>query len=380
MTAQPPSDPVVNKPSVEENTPSDPNGLIALPPADFKVPKNRGKISKPKKVIIISCLLIVISLILSLVSGYIWYKGQLRPVSKSETAYSLVTIEDGQSVKDVSRLLADERLIINRQAFEIYMRFEDKGQIQAGSYRLAAHQSVKEIADMITSGEVSMLDIMIPPGQRLDQIKTILEKAGYDEIEVDDALVKVADHDLIKDLPKSTLLEGYLFPDTYKIAPDTTAEALLRYILDHFQDQITPDITEGLKKQGIPLKDAVILASIVQSEVPDYETQRKVAQVFIKRLKEGVPLGADPTFKYAAIMTDKEASPALDSPYNTRIYAGLPPTAIGNFNISALKAVANPANTKYNYFVAGDDERTHFTYTEEEHIAATKKYCTTLCE
>jgi UPF0755 protein len=124
---------------------------------------------------------------------------------------------------------------------------------------------------------------------------------------------------------------------------------------------------------------AIILASIVEQEVGLKTDRPIVAQVFLKRYKEEIPLGADPTARYGAIMNGREPSVLYDSLYNTRIHKGLPPGPIGNVSVTSIEAVAFPAQTSWLYFVAGDDGVTHFSKTLEEHEELTRKYCTKLC-
>lgn len=308
-----------------------------------------------------------------------WYKQQLS-ARTTNNVYHVVTIKSGQATQQIAAQLEQQQVIKSATAFTWYVRFERPQALQAGAYRLSSKQSVPELVAILGSGKVSSMNILIAPGLRLDQITAKLENAGYTSQEITAALTAARDHSLLKDLPADAKLEGYLFPDTYKIGPDTTAEQLIRLMLTTFEQKITPALRSGLQAQGQDFHQAVILASIVQKEVPDYATQQKVAQVFLKRLRIGMPLGADPTFKYAAAISNQPASPEIDSPYNTRRYPGLPPTAISNFNLSALQAVASPAATDYLYFVAGDDKQTYFSSSLAEHEALTRQHCTTLCQ
>lgn len=365
-----------------------PNNLNSKPPlkpsetetSDSNlISENPSKKRSVKKITILIIVTFLAAIATFMLSATIWYNSQIQPLNPSDD-FHIVKIEAGSSSNQISEMLQEKNIIKNARAFEIYLKLNNTPPLKAGDYRLSGKQSVSEIADIISKGEVSMFDILIPPGLRLDQIKNTLLKAGFTKEDIESGLQAIRDHPLLKNLPKNTLVEGYIFPDTYKIGHSTDAETLLRLTLDTFNKQISADIKAGLARQDLSLEDAVILASIIQKEVSDYPDQQKVAQVFIKRLKQGMPLGADPTFKYAAELMGVAATPDLDSPYNTRIYAGLPPTAISNFGISALKALANPSNTDYLYFVSGDDGKTHFTRTLAEHEAATKKYCTTLCQ
>lgn len=371
----------LRQPDIPRGIHPTPQPDLSLQPSSGDAKPTRLKVrSRKLKLALITGLLFLVGLGLVISASVIWYQSQLRPVSSGDARYQVITIHEGSTTNQIAENLQKKKLIRSATAFRIHLRLSGNTGLQAGDYRLTPSQSSSEIAAIIAEGKVSTVNILIPPGLRLDEIKALIIKAGYDDLAVDDALARVRDHSLIKDLPNNTLLEGYLFPDTYSVGPQTDAETLLRMMLDNFEEQITKDIRDNLSARNITLKDAIILASIIQKEVPDYDTQRIVAQVFIKRLKDSKPLGADPTFKYVASMTGKPASPSLDSPYNTRIYSGLPPTPIANFNISALKAVAYPSRTDYNYFVSGDDGKTHFTHTLEQHESATHRYCTTLCE
>ncbi len=309
-----------------------------------------------------------------ILSVSLWYQLQLRPRTNSDI-YHVLTIKSGASSQAIADDLEEKQIIKSSSAFLWYVKLSRKTNLQAGSYRLSSKLSTPEIATILADGKVSSVDVLIAPGLRLAQIKQALIQAGYTEAEIDQALANARSHPLLKGVPKTAPLEGYLFPETYKIGPDTTANQLVQWMLDTFEARITPDIKAGLKKQGLSIQEGIILASIVQKEVSDYPTQQKVAQVFLKRLNEDRVLGSDVTYMYAAAETGQTASPELNSPYNTRKNAGLPPSAIANFNLDALKAVANPANTTYNYFVAGDNGITYFSDTLEQHEEYTRQHC-----
>jgi UPF0755 protein len=345
------------------------------------VKKNSHK--KPKKKLGFVVKIIALCILLcGLCTGAVaaWYVRAISPRT-ADDVHALISVKPGTGSKQVAQLLEKEQIIRSATAFSMYLKINGVNNLQAGEYRLSSKQSVKDIAAIIASGKVTTANVTVLPGMRLDQIFTGLQKNEYTQADLQVALDSVRDHPLLKNVPKNARLEGYLFPDTYQIGPNTTAEELLRLMLDNFQRQLEKDksILPGLARQGLTFEQAVIMASIVQKEVPDYETQQKVAQVFLKRYRENIPLGADPTFKYVAALTGQPALPSLDSPYNTRKYTGLPPTAISNFNLSALKALASPADTDYLYFVAGDDKVTHFSKTLQEHEALTRQHCTTLC-
>lgn len=343
-----------------------------------KVSKKPKK--KPKKhtflKIFITLVGATIIMSLSLVG---WYLSATSAKSSSEN-YKIITIKTGSGTQVIADDLHEAGIIKSSRGFTAYIRLNSIDNLQAGSYRLSSNQSVSQIAEIISKGKVTSVNVLISPGLRLDEILAALEKGGYEKSDLDMALKNVRDHKILKGLDKNARLEGYLFPDTYKIDPSTSAETLIRLMLDNFYSKLTPELMQGIKAQGISFHQAVILASIVQKEEPNPETQKTVAQVFLKRLSEGSPLGADPTFKYAAKQFGDENSPASNSPFNTRKIVGLPPTAIANFNLSALEAVANPTATNYSYFVHGDDGKAYFSETLQQHQEKTKLYCTKLCQ
>lgn len=309
-----------------------------------------------------------------------WYRLNLRPpnIHASEI---LFTIEPGSPTIDIANQLKEAGVIRNATAFIWYLGRQPGGPtLQAGSYRLNTSLSVAEVADILTNGRVDTSLVTISPGLRLDQIENQLIEAGFERAEVSEALKAQYDHPLLQYKPPTADLEGYIFPETLQITHDSTVESIIERSLGVFYEKLTPSLLAGLEDQGLSVHQAIILASIVQEEVSAYEDQRKVAQVFLRRLAEELPLGADPTFRYAAIKSGKPETPDIDSPYNTRLHTGLPPGPIANFAINALRAVAEPADTDYLYFVSGDDGTTHFAHTLAEHEANVERYCIDLCK
>lgn len=353
--------------------------LSANSDIDGNKTKSLKKVKANKKRFKVAIGLIIALFTLTILSGVGWYLYSLSPKT-TDDIYKVIKIETGESTNDIATKLQNNKLIRSSRAFTLYTRLSGINSLQAGSYRLSSSSSTPDIATTIADGKVTTTNVLVSPGLRLSQIKALLIKDGYSEDDIDEALVAVRNHPILSDYPATDPLEGYLYPNTYQIEPDTSVEQLFRTILDTFEDDITPEIKSGLQRQGLTMRQAVILASIVQKEVSDPEVQKTVAQVFIKRLNEGVVLGSDVTYKYAAAEFGTPDLPSSNSPYNTRKFLGLPPSAISNFNISALRAVAFPTSTNYNYFVAGDDGTTYFALTLEEHEQNIAKYCLKGCQ
>jgi UPF0755 protein len=181
-------------------------------------------------------------------------------------------------------------------------------------------------------------------------------------------------------LPASASTEGFLYPDTYILPRETTAEALVQEFLRNFSLHLTVDIREGFARQDFDIFQAVTLASIVQREAVVVDEQPHIASVFINRLNAGMKLDTDPSVQYALGYNTLQgtwwtnplsaADLQFDSPYNTYIYTGLPPGPIANPSLSALRAVAFPAETPYYFFRARcDGSGLHnFAVTFEEHL------------
>ncbi len=342
-----------------------------------------SKTSRWRKVWLIALVVIIIGLVASVVVIRQTYYNNLKPVSASQRAVT-VTVPLGASAKEIAAKLQAAGLIRASWAFEWYVRNHNlRDKLQAGTYALRPNQSIPEIITTLTHGKVETDLITILPGQRLDQIReSLINNGGYSAEAVDKALdpAQYADHPALADKPTKASLEGYLYPDSYEKTADTKPETIVRASLDEMQKHLTPEIRAAMSKQGLTVHEGVILASIVEQEVSKKTDKPTVAQVFLLRLKKGMPLGSDVTAFYGAIKAGQAPTVGYDSPYNTRIHAGMPPGPISNVSQASLQAVASPAGTDYLYFVAGDDGNTYFSHTNDEHEALTRQYCKKLCQ
>jgi UPF0755 protein len=310
------------------------------------------------------------------------YVQNLKPLSASQKQVQ-VTIPAGAAVSEIAQSLEEKGVIRAGWAFEWYVRTNSlRDRLQAGTYSLRPSQSVQEVADALTNGKIQTDLVTILPGQRLDQIRSsLIANAGFSQGAVDAALdpSNYIDHPALVDKPVEASLEGYLYPESYQKTAETTPEEIITASLDEMQKRLTPTVRASFAKRGLTVHEGVIVASIVEQEVSNIDDKPTVAQVFLSRYEQGISLGADPTALYGAIIAGAEPSVFYDSPYNTRIYEGLPPGPIGNVGEASLEAVANPSNTDYLFFVAGDDGVTYFSRTLDEHEALTKEHCKKLC-
>jgi UPF0755 protein len=192
----------------------------------------------------------------------------------------------------------------------------------------------------------------------------------------------LAKHDFLRTLSPGASLEGFLFPDTYRIPADADAAYLVDRMLENFGQQMTPIMRQQIGAQGLSVYEAVTLASIVEREAVVNEERPLIARVFLNRLSQGMRLEADPTVQYALgyqADTDRWWKSPLtqddlqfDSPYNTYLYAALPPSPIANPGLATLQAVAQPEEAPYLFFVADCSDTapgSHvFSETFEEHL------------
>ena len=326
--------------------------------------------------------LLFVFLVAAAVTGVgLYFSANLKPVSpKAQTIE--ITIESGSTMREIAKKLKDQGLIRQAWAFERYVQLKRiQGYLQAGTYTLSPSQSTQSIVSQLTHGKVSMKLVVILPGQRIDQVRRSLIDQGFSEESVDAALQPGQYENLaaLADKPAGASLEGYLFPESFEKGATTTPTDIVRQSILQMDRQLTAERRQKYADQGLTVYQAMILASIVEKEVITTEDRAQAAQVFLKRLREGMSLGSDVTAFYGSQLAGVGKSVSYDTPYNTRLHIGLPPTPISNISASSLDAVANPAGTDWLFFVSGDDGTTHFSRTYAEHTELVEKYCQRLC-
>lgn len=320
--------------------------------------------------------------ILAAAAAFFWYQQETSPVSSDANVTRVrVTIESGTTPDEIGSLLAEKKVIRNTTAFDIYTRLSGtRNKLQAGTFSLSPHESTAAIVDHLVAGKTDQFSITFLPGATVADNKKVLLTAGYSQAEVDAAFNKTYESPLFQDKPVSADLEGYIYGETYTFSAGSTVEQILQRTFDEFYAAISENnLIAGLQAQGFNLYQGITLASIIQREVSGQADSAQVAQIFLKRLSEGMPLGADATFVYAAKKAGVTPTVDFDSPYNTRIHTGLPPGPISAPGIVALQAVAHPAEGDYLYFVSGDDGKNYYSRTVEEHEKNTREYCKINC-
>ena len=174
-------------------------------------------------------------------------------------------------------------------------------------------------------------------------------------------------------------LEGLLWPDSFQKDPTTDPSVIVRESLDEMGQHLTPSVQAAFAGEGLNTYQGVTLASMIIQEVDKPSDQPQVAQVFLSRLKSDSTLGSDVTARYGSIAAGQSPSLTYDSPYNTLIHKGLPPSPISTISANSLNAATHPASTNWLYFVAGDNGNTYFSTNLQDHQTQTQQYCHKLC-
>lgn len=300
-----------------------------------------------------------------------------------EGAEQPFVIQSGESVNSVAFRLEENGLIQDASVFRLYMIYTGMDQtMQAGIYTLNPAMTPLEIANNIQKPTTQEVTFVILAGWRAEEIANLLPTSGLSVTPAEFlALVKSASGLTLPDgLEPGSNLEGFLAPGEYQLRRDISPENLVQTFLDRFSNELTPDILAGFERQGLTLQEAVTLASIVQKEGVVDDEDPMIASVFYNRMQAGMNLDSDPTVQYALGYNEDQGTwwtnplsaddLKVDSSFNSYLYAGLPPHPISNPGLSALQAVAYPAQSPYYYFRARcDGTGTHaFARTYEEHI------------
>lgn len=287
-----------------------------------------------------------------------------------------VIVPRGATLRVAADSLEKHDVIQNATAFRLYalLRRGDRS-IRAGTYLFRRPISWGRVLEDLRGGKGIEHSITIPEGWSLNQIVPQLARALG--VPVDSVQVAVRDTALrhVLDIPTPTL-EGYLFPDTYVFPDGTTPRQAVRMMVSRFQTVWQPEWDAQLQTLAMSRNDVMALASIVEKEAKLPEERPVIAAVYLNRLRRGMLLQADPTVQYAighhvARVLYKDL--AIDSPYNTYRYKGLPPGPIASPGKPSIVAALFPAKVPYLYFVAYPDGHHQFTTSFSAHSAAVKK-------
>lgn len=284
-----------------------------------------------------------------------------------------VIIPLGSSFRTAADSMAAGGVIQSPLAFRIYARLSGRDRrIQAGTYLLRPGTAWSDVVRAMNGGVGIINRVTIPEGFTIAQITPLLVRTLHTTADSVDAAVRdSALRERLAD-PAETL-EGYLFPDTYVFAPGTTARQAVTEMVQRFEREWRPEYDTQAVALGRSRHEIVTMASIVEKEARLPEERPVIAAVYYNRLKDAMPLQADPTVQYALGRHTERVlyrDLTVESPYNTYLHLGLPPGPIASPGAASLRAALAPASVPYLYFVAAPDGHHEFRTTIAEHEQA----------
>ena len=321
--------------------------------------------------------LLVLSLVTySFVKG--WIDDQLDPPGEPGIAIT-VEIPQGASADDIARILADNDVVANATVFRYYLRFKSASDFQAGIYTFQINSSAWDVKEILLAGPMEIPDdryfVTIPEGLTLVEMQETLlsQLPDFNPDELKQA-IENSETPSSLGLTLSFIKEGIFFPDTYDVDEASLAneESLLQRMTSQFDIVATETgLANPPSGLGVNPYEVLIVASLIEEEAALDEERAKIARVIYNRLDRSIPLGIDATIVYA-LGGDREltlSDLAVDSPYNTRLVSGLPPTPISAPGRASIEAALQPAQGDWLYYVRTDESGvgSHtFTVTQED--------------
>ncbi len=292
-----------------------------------------------------------------------------------------VTVPDGASAQQIGQALVDAKLIANASDFTDAVKSSDAAsQLKPGDYRIEGGTSAADIVSMLVSGP-STNTLVVPEGYTVSRTADAVEKATDGAVTADDFKAAAAnasayadDYPFVADAYNNSL-EGFLFPKTYTLPKDATADSIVRMMLDQYEQEVQSLDYSYAESQGLSAYDVLKLASVVERE-SDANTRADVASVFYNRLAANTALQSDATIAYVVGHDPTHDDLSVDSPYNTYQHKGLPAGPICSPGLDSLQATCQPNQTDYLYFyfTKNDDGSLnyYFSKTYDEHLQAIK--------
>jgi len=320
--------------------------------------KNKFKTSRRVK--IITGIFVFLFLILSL--PYLFFIAPPFSFDPPE----IVRVSSGMTISDVGSLLIEKNIIKSERSFRVLTSYlgQETG-IIAGDYYFANRQNLITVARRMTAGDfgIHLIRVTIPEGLSARQMSTILND-------------RLPDFDQKRFIELGQAQEGYLFPDTYFISPFATPEDILEKMTNNFNEKMK-DLMFDVSRSGRTLHEIITMASILETEARTTESRRVISGLLWKRLDDGMRLQVDAVFPYFLGKNTFELTLAdlrYDSPYNTYLYAGLPPAAIANPGLDSIKAALYPEESPFWYYLSDMKGEMHYAITHDDHVRNKEKF------
>jgi len=336
----------------------------------------------------------VLYIFLAFLLAIVYYRWQTYVLLHEDFELKQINITRGESAGEIIHQLKNQKIIESEFGFKIYIYLRNRTDLfQPGQYYLSPAMSWKAILNLLTSEQANERTVVVREGWTQEEIAVYLEKLGLfsqqdflgacyqlgsSGIFAPEAHPPLAEnYGFLSDKPNNHSLEGYLFPDTYRVYRDAKPETVIKKMLGNFDIKLDSGIREEIIRQHKSIFEVLILASIIEKEAANETDRRLVADIFLRRLEMGMPLQSCATVNY--ILTQKTEHLSLeqtkiDSPYNTYKYYGLPSGPIGNPGINSIKAVLWPSKNDYLFFLSTDQGQIIYSETKEEHDLNKAKY------
>lgn len=310
------------------------------------------------------------------------------PVSSLKASIR-VDIAEGQDLQRIMSDLHSQGIIPNQNIFLLYLIMRGwKGKIMAGMYEIPKLAPSFQIASILTSGHPLPSENIITfvEGWTAVEMAAYLNNQSIEQWAEFLEATKTTDsrtilpneaYDFFSGKPLTATLEGYLFPDTYRVYPNVKGVEIIKKMLTNFGVKLSIDLRAEIQKQNKTIFEVITLASIVEKEGKTLDDRKKIADVFLKRLAINMPLQSDATVNYATgknVLQPSHDDVSIESLYNTYKYKGLPPGPICNPSLQSIEAVIYPTQNEFYYFLVTNDGVTIYSKTGEEHIANKQKY------
>ncbi|WP_105154288.1 endolytic transglycosylase MltG [Streptococcus suis] len=364
-----------------------------------------------KRIVSVIMSIIVVAVLVTGLTGYMWVKSSLEPVNTKATEAIQVEIPEGSSTLEIGKILVDNKLIKNATIFNYYSKIKSYNNFQSGFYNLKQNMSVDDIAKALqesgtpTAQKEAAGKILIVEGYTLTQIAQAItdntkteDKNDKTPFTTEQFMATVTNQDFINrmvatypklfaSLPAADSgviyqLEGYLFPAVYEYSDETTIEELVEQMIAAMDNRLQP-YYETITAKNLTVNEVLTLASLVEKEGSTDEDRRNIASVFFNRLNAAMPLQSNIAILYAqgklgqetTLAEDAAIDTSIESPYNIYWTPGLMPGPVDSPSLSAIEAVINANTTDYLYFVADvTTGSVYFTNNIDEHNQNVAKY------
>lgn len=291
-------------------------------------------------------------------------------------------VERGISLRALADKLESLRLVSSADRLILWARWQGNfGRVQAGHYRIDGEVSPRDVLQILTDGQVyvpTVLQVTVPEGFTMRQVAARLEANGVGKAREIERILRDREFLRQHQIP-GTSAEGFLYPATYSYSTFPSPHKVLGDMAAAFWQNLPAQYEDKVSALGISLREAVIMASLIEREAAAPEEKTLISEVIWRRLKSGTPLGMDAAIiygieDYSGDIRWKDLSDR-SNPYNTRVHRGLPPTAIGSVSRSSLEAVLSPTDFGYMYYVLVPDGqgKHHFSRTHQEHMEHVRK-------